>query len=308
MKHYSVMLSESIDGLKIKSDGIYVDGTLGYGGHSSEILKQLTTGHLYAFDQDKEAIENSKKRLSEISNNFTIIYSNFVNIKEKLAEQGIHKVDGIILDLGLSSPQIDNKERGFTFMSDAPLDMRMDLSNPVDAKKIINTYSIEELTNIFYLYGEEKMSKTIAKKIVSERLKKEIKTTKELVNIIESAVGAKYFNKSHPERQIFQAIRIEVNSELTVLKSVLPDAIDLLNKGGRMSVITFHSLEDRIVKQIFKKESEIDELVKGLPKIPEKYLPTIKLINKKPILPSEIEISENSRSKSAKLRIIERIK
>lgn len=193
-------------------------------------------------------------------------------------------------------------------MSDAPLDMRMDLSNPVDAKKIINTYSIEELTNIFYLYGEEKMSKTIAKKIVSERLKKEIKTTKELVNIIESAVGAKYFNKSHPERQIFQAIRIEVNSELTVLKSVLPDAIDLLNKGGRMSVITFHSLEDRIVKQIFKKESEIDELVKGLPKIPEKYLPTIKLINKKPILPSEIEISENSRSKSAKLRIIERIK
>lgn len=308
MKHYSVMLSESIDGLKIKSDGIYVDGTLGYGGHSSEILKQLTTGHLYAFDQDKEAIENSKKRLSEISNNFTIIYSNFVNIKEKLAEQGIHKVDGIILDLGLSSPQIDNKERGFTFMSDAPLDMRMDLSNPVDAKKIINTYSIEELTNIFYLYGEEKMSKTIAKKIVSERLKKEIKTTKELVNIIESAVGAKYFNKSHPERQIFQAIRIEVNSELTVLKSVLPDAIDLLNKGGRMSVITFHSLEDRIVKQIFKKESEIDELVKGLPKIPEKYLPTIKLINKKPILSSEIEISENSRSKSAKLRIIERIK
>lgn len=308
MKHYSVMLSESIDGLKIKSDGIYVDGTLGYGGHSSEILKQLTTGHLYAFDQDKEAIENSKKRLSEISNNFTIIYSNFVNIKEKLAEQGIHKVDGIILDLGLSSPQIDNKERGFTFMSDAPLDMRMDLSNPVDAKKIINTYSIEELTNIFYLYGEEKMSKTIAKKIVSERLKKEIKTTKELVNIIESAVGTKYFNKSHPERQIFQAIRIEVNSELTVLKSVLPDAIDLLNKGGRMSVITFHSLEDRIVKQIFKKESEIDELVKGLPKIPEKYLPTIKLINKKPILPSEIEISENSRSKSAKLRIIERIK
>lgn len=308
MKHYSVMLSESIEGLNIKSDGIYIDGTLGYGGHSSEILKQLTTGHLYAFDQDKEAIEYSKKRLSEISNNFTIIYSNFVNMKEKLAEQGINKVDGIILDLGLSSPQIDNKERGFTFMSDAPLDMRMDLSNPLDAKKVVNTYSIEELTNIFYLYGEEKMSKTIAKKIVNERLNKEIKTTKELVKIIESAVGAKYFNKNHPERQIFQAIRIEVNSELTVLKKVLPDAIDLLNKGGRMSVITFHSLEDRIVKQLFKKESEIDELVKGLPKIPEKYFPKIKLVNKKPILPSEEEINENSRSKSAKLRIIERIK
>ncbi len=308
MKHYSVMLSESIDGLNIKSDGIYVDGTLGYGGHSSEILKKLTTGHLYSFDQDKEAINESKKRLSEISDNFTIIYSNFVNMKTKLEEQGITKVDGIILDLGLSSPQIDNKERGFTFMNDAPLDMRMDLSNPLDAKKIVNTYSIEELTNIFYIYGEEKMSKIIAKKIVSERLNREIKTTKELVKIIESAVGAKYFNKNHPERQIFQAIRIEVNSELTVLKSVLPDAIDLLNKGGRMSVITFHSLEDRIVKQLFKKDSEIDDLVKGLPTIPEEYLPKIKLINKKPILPSEKELSENSRSKSAKLRIIERIK
>lgn len=308
MKHYSVMLSEAIDGLNIQSDGIYVDGTLGYAGHSSEILKKLTTGHLYAFDQDKEAINESKKRLGEISNNFTIIYSNFVDMKTKLAEQGITEVDGIILDLGLSSPQIDNQERGFTFMNDAPLDMRMDLSNPFDAKQLVNTYSIEELTNIFYLYGEEKMSKTIAKKIVSERLKNEIKTTKELVRIIESAVGAKYFNKFHPERQIFQAIRIEVNSELTVLKRVLPDAIDLLKKGGRMCVITFHSLEDRIVKQMFKKESEIDELVKGLPNIPAKYLPKIKLVNKKPILPSAKELSENSRSKSAKLRIIERIK
>lgn len=308
MKHYSVMLSEAIDGLNIQSDGIYVDGTLGYAGHSSEILKKLTTGHLYAFDQDKEAINESKKRLGEISNNFTIIYSNFVDMKTKLAEQGITEVDGIILDLGLSSPQIDNQKRGFTFMNDAPLDMRMDLSNPFDAKQLVNTYSIEELTNIFYLYGEEKMSKTIAKKIVSERLKNEIKTTKELVRIIESAVGAKYFNKFHPERQIFQAIRIEVNSELTVLKRVLPDAIDLLKKGGRMCVITFHSLEDRTVKQMFKKESEIDELVKGLPNIPAKYLPKIKLVNKKPILPSAKELSENSRSKSAKLRIIERIK
>lgn len=308
MKHYSVMLSESIDGLNIKSDGIYVDGTLGYGGHSSEILKKLTTGHLYAFDQDKDAIKDSKERLSKISDNFTIIYSNFVNMKTKILEQGVEKVDGIILDLGLSSPQIDNKDRGFTFMTEAPLDMRMDTSNPTDAKKIINTYSIEELTNIFYLYGEEKMSKTIAKKIVSERLNKEIKTTKELVKIIESAVGAKYFNKNHPERQIFQAIRIEVNSELTFLKSVLPDAIDLLNKEGRMAVISFHSLEDRIVKQIFKKSSEVDELVKGLPEIPDEYKPKIKLINKKPILPSEKELSENSRSKSAKLRIIERIK
>ena len=192
-------------------------------------------------------------------------------------------------------------------MEDAPLDMRMDLSSKITAKDIVNTYSIEKLSNIFFLYGEEKMSKFIAKKIVSERLTKEITTTKELVNIIASAVGAKYFNKFHPERQIFQAIRIEVNSELTVLSTALPDAIDLLNKNGRISVITFHSLEDRIVKQIFKNESEINELVKGLPEIPVEYKPRIKLINKKPILPSEEEIKENSRSKSAKLRIIERV-
>ena len=307
MKHYSVLLNESIEGLNIKPDGIYVDGTLGYGGHSSEILRQLTTGHLYSFDQDKDAIASSQERLSKIGKNFTIIHSNFSNMKEKLAEYGITKVDGILFDLGLSSPQIDNKDRGFTFMVDAPLDMRMDQTKKLDAETIVNTYSIEELTNIFFIYGEEKMSKIIAKKIVSERLNKQIKTTKELVKIIESAVGAKYFNKNHPERQIFQAIRIEVNGELTVLKSVLPDAIDLLNKKGRMSVITFHSLEDRIVKQIFKKDSEVDELVKGLPVIPEQYQPKLKLINKKPILPGEKELKENSRSRSAKLRIVERI-
>ena len=307
MKHYSVLLKESIDGLNIKPDGIYVDATLGYGGHSSEILKNLTSGHLYSFDQDKEAIDYSKKRLATINNNFTIIKSNFVDMKKKLNEQGVEKVDGILFDLGLSSPQIDDPKRGFTFMQDAPLDMRMDSSSDLTAKTVVNTYSIEELSNIFFVYGEEKMSRIIAKKIVSERINKEIKTTKELVKIIEKAVGAKYFNKNHPERQIFQAIRIEVNQELSVLSSVLPDAIDLLDKNGRMSVITFHSLEDRIVKQIFKRESEIDDLVKGLPDIPDSYLPKIKLINKKPILPSEDEINENSRSKSAKLRIIERI-
>ena len=307
MKHYSVMLNEAIDGLDIKSNGIYVDCTLGYGGHSSEILKRLTTGHLYCFDQDEEAIKYSKERLEKINNKFTIIYSNFADLKKKLKEQKITKVDGILFDLGLSSPQIDDASRGFSFMQDAPLDMRMDLNNKLDAKKVVNTYSIEELTNIFYLYGEEKMSKIIAKKIVATRLDKEIETTSELVKVIASAVGAKYFNKNHPERQIFQAIRIEVNSELTVLSKVLPDAIDLLNKGGRMCVITFHSLEDRIVKQIFKKESEIDELVKGLPEIPKEYMPKLKLVNKKPILPSELELKDNSRSKSAKLRIVERV-
>ena len=336
MKHYSVMLNESIDGLDIKSDGIYVDATLGYGGHSSEILKKLDTGHLYCFDQDKEAIDYSKKRLSEIGDNFTIIKSNFVNLKDagdpvtvgeayskagadelvflnfvnlkdKLKEQGVDKVDGILFDLGLSSPQIDDPKRGFTFMKDAPLDMRMDTSNDLTARDVVNNYSIEELTNIFFVYGEEKMARVIAKKIASERINNEIKTTKELVHIIEKAVGAKYFNKFHPERQIFQAIRIEVNSELSVLTSVLPDAISLLNKNGRISVITFHSLEDRIVKQIFKSNSEVDDLVKGLPDIPTSYLPKLRLINKKPILPSEDEIKENTRSKSAKLRIAERI-
>lgn len=307
MKHYSVMLKEAIEGLNIKEDGIYVDATLGYAGHSSEILKKLKSGHLYAFDQDEDAISESQKKLEKIGKNFTIIYSNFVNLKEKLLEHNIKYVDGILFDLGLSSPQIDNAERGFTFMNEAPLDMRMDKSNDITAEKIVNTYSLEDLTNIFYLYGEEKLSKIIAKKIISEREKKEIKTTTELVSIIESAVGAKYFNKNHPERQIFQAIRIEVNAELNVLKKVLPDAIELLNKDGRISVITFHSLEDRIVKKIFKKESEIDDLVKGLPNIPKEYQPKIKLINKKPILPSEDEIKENTRSKSAKLRIVERL-
>ena len=307
VKHYSVLLSESIDGLNIKKDGIYVDCTLGYGGHSSEILKRLTNGHLYAFDQDMEAIEYSKQRLSEIGDNFTIIYSNFVYLKEKLNELGIEKVDGILFDLGLSSPQIDDASRGFTFMNDARLDMRMDQNSELTAETIVNQYSLDELTNIFYLYGEEKLSKVIAKKICEVRSSKRIETTRELVGVIESAVGAKYFNKFHPERQIFQAIRIEVNGELTVLKKVLPEAIDLLEINGRMSVITFHSLEDRIVKQIFKKESEIDELVKGLPSIPEEYKPKIRLVNKKPILPSERELQENSRSRSAKLRVIERV-
>ena len=306
VKHYSVLLSESIEGLNIKENGIYIDATLGYGGHSSEILKRIPNGHLYAFDQDKEAIEYSKERLSKISNNFTIIHSNFVNMVEELEKLNINKVDGILFDLGLSSPQIDEKNRGFSFMSDAPLDMRMNRENSLTAQEVINTYSLEKLVDIFYSYGEEKMSKQIAKKIVDYRQDKEIKTTKELVSIISSSVGAKYFNNNHPERNIFQAIRIEVNQELDTLHTILPKAINLLNIGGRISVITFHSLEDRIVKQEFKKESEINELVKGLPEIPAEYKPLIKIINKKPILPSSEELAENSRSKSAKLRIVER--
>ncbi len=305
--HYSVLLNESIENLNIKEDGIYVDATLGYAGHSKEILKRLKRGFLFAFDADEEAIAHSHQLLSEISCNFKIFHSNFVHMKERLAEEGITKVDGILFDLGFSSPQVDNPSRGFSFMHDARLDMRMDTSKSFSAYNVINEYSLKDLTDIFYLYGEEKMSRVIANKIDIVRKKKSIETTKELVSIIESAVGAKYFNLHHPERQIFQAIRIEVNSELNVLKSVLPDAISLLKPEGRICVITFHSLEDRIVKQIFKTNSEVDEMVKGLPVIPDEYKPLIKLINKKPILPSEKELSENTRSKSAKLRVIERV-
>ena len=307
MKHYSVLKKELINGLNINPDGIYVDCTLGYAGDAKEILRELKRGFLFAFDRDEEAINYSMQELSKIGNNFKIIHSNFSNLKEELYKEGITKVDGFIFDLGLSSPQIDEGKRGFSFQKDAILDMRMDKSNSLTAKIVVNTYAYEDLVKIFYKYGEEDFSKPIAKKIVEERSKKEIMTTLELVDIIKNAVPLKYFLKNHPERQIFQAIRIEVNDELKSIEIALNDAINMLNIGGRICVITFHSLEDRIVKTIFKEKSEINELVKGLPVIPDEYKPLIKLINKKPILPSEEEIGENSRSKSAKLRIIERV-
>ena len=307
MKHYSVLKKELIDGLNINPDGIYVDATLGYAGDSSEILKRMKRGFLFAFDQDEEAIKYSDAILKNISSNYKIIYSNFKNIKEKLNEENVSKVDGIIYDLGISSPQIDEDYRGFSFMKNAELDMRMDLNNPLTAKYIVNNYKLEDLTNIFYKYGEEDFSKSIASSIVKARKNTEINTTLELVEIIKHGVPYKYFVTKHPERRIFQAIRIEVNDELNVLSSSINDAIDMLKPGGRLCVITFHSLEDRIVKKIFKEKSEVNDLVKGLPIIPEEYKPIIKLINKKPILPSNEELDENSRSKSAKLRIIERI-
>jgi len=305
--HYSVMKNEVLENLNIKKNGIYVDGTIGLAGHSSEILKKINNGFLYGFDQDDYAIEKSEMKLSKIGSNYKLIRDNFSNMKERLLELDVTLVDGILLDLGVSSPQIDNKERGFSFMQDARLDMRMDTRQEMDAKKVVNEYSYEELKNIFYLFGEEKYAPSIAKNIINSRKDKEINSTLELVKIIESSVPMKYFVKNHPERQIFQAIRIEVNSELNVLNSVLPDAISMLKKGGRLCVITFHSLEDRIVKKIFKKYSEIDPMVKGLPVIPEEYKPLIKLVNNKPITASDNEINENSRSKSAKLRVIERL-
>ncbi len=304
MEHYSVLLKEAIENLNIKEDGIYVDATLGLGGHSSKILEKLTTGHLYAFDEDKMALEYADNRLSKINNKYTLIKSNFVNLKAKLAELGITKIDGIVFDLGVSSPQIDTASRGFSFSKDGSLDMRMDTDSNLTATQVINEYSKEELISIFFNYGEEKQSRLIASKIITQR---PIKTTLELVKVIEKAVGANYFYKNHPERKIFQAIRIEVNKELSVLTNVLPDVTEILKPGGRMSIITFHSLEDRIVKKYMKKESKVNELVKGLPEIPEAYKPKLKLITKKPILPSAKELSENSRSKSAKLRVAEKL-
>lgn len=302
--HYSVLKEELLEGLNIQDGKIYVDATIGYAGDSKEILKQIPNGFLYGFDQDKKAVEYSTDALTKIGNNFKIFNTNFVNMDETFEKIGIKEVDGIIFDLGFSSPQIDDEKRGFSFMHDGPLDMRMS-SEGKSAKDIINEYSENELTEIFFKYGEEKLSRVIAKNIKKES--KNISSTLELVEVIKTATGANYFYKNHPERKIFQALRIEVNEELTVLESILPKAIKRLKKGGRIAVITFHSLEDRIVKNIFKKYSDIDPLVKGLKDIPEEYKPLIKLVNKKPILPSQKELEENSRSRSAKLRIIERI-
>lgn len=305
--HYSVLLKESIDGLNIKDGGTYVDCTLGYAGHSKVILEKNKKGKLFAFDEDENAVNYSKEALSSIGDNFTIFKENFANLKETLEKENILKVDSFLFDLGFSSPQIDDAKRGFSFKLNAPLDMRMDTQNSLTAKDVVNTYSLEKLTDIFFRYAEEKYSKVIASAICKERKNKEIVTTFELVDIIQKAVGASYFYKNHPEREIFQAIRIEVNNELSVIEKALPDAIEMLSKGGRICVITFHSLEDRLVKQIFKKYSEVDDILKGMIDIPLEYKPKIKIINKKPILPTDEEINENSRSHSAKLRIVERI-
>ena len=304
MKHYSVLKNELIDSLNIKDDGVYVDATVGYAGDAQEILKRIKSGYLFAFDQDPVAISYATVALEKIGDNFKIFMTNFSQMKEMLEKENINSVDGIIFDLGFSSPQIDDEARGFSFMHDGPLDMRMSKQGK-SAKDIIDNYDEEKLKKIFWQYGEEKMSNVIAKKIVSE--KKNITSTLKLVEVIKSATGANYFYKHHPERKIFQALRIEVNDELKVLERVLPEAIKLLKKGGRLSVITFHSLEDRIVKNIFRKYSEVDPVVKGMIDIPEEYKPLIKIINKKPILPSKRELEENSRSASAKLRVIERI-
>ncbi|MFQ8704627.1 MAG: 16S rRNA (cytosine(1402)-N(4))-methyltransferase RsmH [Thomasclavelia sp.] len=306
--HVTVLLNEAVDGLNIKEDGIYVDCTLGGAGHSCAILKRLTTGHLYCFDQDQSAIEAAKDRLSQISDNFTIIYSNFVNIKEKLKELGIEKVDGILFDLGVSSPQFDTGSRGFSYNYDARLDMRMDTSSQLDAYKIVNTWSYEKLVEILYKYADEKFAKRIARKIEQTRTNQPIETTFELVEVIKEAIPAAARRKGgHPAKRTFQALRIAVNDELNVFDRALKDSLELLNDGGRISVITFHSLEDKICKYTFNDVTKLKDVPPGLPVIPDYLLPKYRLVNKKAIVASKEELEANHRAHSAKLRIIERV-
>ena len=307
-KHISVLLEESISSLNLDESSIIVDATLGYGGHSSNILERIKTGHLFAFDQDSEAIRHSTDRLKKIGTNFTIIKSNFVHLQEELNNLGVYKIDGALFDLGVSSPQLDDEERGFSFHNDAKLDMRMDRDQELSAYEVVNNYSKEELSRIFTKYGEDKFANNIAKKIVEYRESKPIETTLELVEVIKTAVPMKFRIDKHPARQIFQAIRIEVNHELDVIEPAINKALDMLNVGGRVAVITFHSLEDRLVKNIFKEKCKIDDRVKGLPNIPDEFLPDFKLVYNKAIAPSEEELLKNPRARSSKLRVIERIK
>ena len=306
--HISVLKDELINNLNLKEDSIIVDGTLGYAGDSSIILERIKKGFLFAFDQDSEAIEYSTNVLNKIGTNFTIIKSNFVNLKQELNKRGIEKIDGAIFDLGVSSPQLDNGRRGFSYHEDARHDMRMDKDNPLDAYYVVNNYDLNDLTRIFRDYGEDKFAYQIAKKIVKQREEKPIETTLELVEAIKSAVPEKEKRKKHPAKQIFQAIRIEVNHELDVIKPALEQALEMLNVGGRVEVITFHSLEDKIVKKYFKEVCSIDDKIKGLPNIPKEYLPDFKLVVNKAIIPTDKELENNNRARSAKLRIIERVK
>ena len=299
MKHKSVLLEEVIKYLDVKTGGKYIDATVGYGGHSSEILKKIgKEGVLFAFDQDDNAIEFSNSRLSEIGSNFTIFKSNFVNMKKYINEE----VDGILFDLGVSSPQLDEADRGFSFHKDAPLDMRMAQSNPLTAEIVVNEYSYEKLVDIFYRFGEEKYAKPIAKAIIQNR---PIKTTLELAEVIKNNVPISYRNKSHPARKVFQAIRIEVNHELDILESSLRDAFSLLKVGGRLAVISFHSLEDKIVANVFKDLCSDDESANKLPIVPDHLKAKAKKIVK--LTPSDTELEDNNRSRSSKLRVIERV-
>ena len=304
--HKSVLLDECLEYLNLKENSVIVDCTLGYGGHSSNILKKIKRGFLFAFDQDDEAIKSSKTRLDEISDNYEIIKSNFKNIKKELEKRNIKTVNGILYDIGVSSPQLDEDYRGFSFHKDAKLDMRMDQTQKFSAYELINNYEYKDLVRIFINYGEEKYATSIAKNIIKYRNEKPIETTLELVEIIKNSVPEKYKREKHPARKVFQAIRIEVNKELEVFEESLKDALELLDINGRICVITFHSLEDKICKDIFKSVSDIDKNMKNLPIIPEEYLPKYKIIAN--VKPTKEELEENPRARRAKLRVIERVR
>lgn len=308
MDHTSVLLDESIEALQIKADGIYVDATLGAAGHSSEILKRIPEGHLYSFEQDHTVVEVARERLSAIADNFTIVERNFVELKAALAESGVNKIDGILFDLGVSSMQFDRGERGFSYNHDARLDMRMNDHQELDAYQIINTWSFQDLYRILTVYGEEKFAKQIARAIERERKVQPIETTFQLVDVIKQTLPAAVLRKKgHPAKQTFQALRIAVNDELRVFETALVDAIEIAAIHGRIAVISFHSLEDRIAKSIFKQYSTNErKMPKNLPVLPQdEELSKLKLINRKPIVASEQELADNNRAHSAKLRVAE---
>ena len=305
-KHIPVLLKECIKGLNIKEDGIYVDGTLGGAGHTSKILEDLSPlGTLIGIDRDLEALSNAKEKLKRY-NNVKYVHGNHDNIKEILKDLNIDKVDGVLLDLGVSSYQLDEASRGFSYMKDAPLDMRMDKTSNLTAEKIVNTYSEEELARIIFEYSEEKFSKKIARKICEYRENKKIETTKELTQIVESAIPGFAKKEGHPAKRTFQAIRIEVNDEIKPLYNTIRNCIDVLKPGGRLCVITFHSLEDRAVKEAFADAQGKCTCPGDLPYCVCGVKSLGKIINKKPVLPTKEEMTENSRSKSAKLRIFEK--
>ena len=310
-EHVTVLLNEAVDNLNIKTDGIYVDCTLGGGGHSRKILEQLgPNGHLYAFDQDQTALDYNQENLRDwlVAKKLTLIKSNFQQLKQKLAENGVSHVDGVLYDLGVSSPQFDVAERGFSYRQDAILDMRMDQSQALTARKIVNEWSYGELVRIFTRYGEEKFAKSIARQIERKRQEEEIQTTGQLVELIKAGIPAKTRRKGgHPAKKVFQALRIAVNNELGVLEDSLGQALSLLNPHGRISVITFQSLEDRLVKTMFKEKTSLPELPRGLPVIPSELELEYRLVNRKPITPSQAELEANHRAHSAKLRVIEKV-
>lgn len=307
--HTTVLLTETVDGLAIRPDGIYVDCTLGGAGHSEYLVKQLSDeGHLYCFDQDTTAIESAKHKLAPYINRVTFVHSNFRYIKEELEKLGVTEVDGILYDLGVSSPQLDTPERGFSYQYDAPLDMRMDQTSELTAYHVVNDWPYEKLVKIFFRYGEEKFSKQIAREIERARQNQPIETTFDLVDLIKRGIpAAARRTGGHPAKRIFQAVRIAVNDELGAAEDSLEAAMTLLKPNGRISVITFHSLEDRLVKTMFKEAASLPELPPNLPIIPPEMQPKFKLITRKPILPSDEELEANNRSRSAKLRIIEKL-